>query len=283
MIRSSLSIFGIRALEVFYRFLCVNIYAGTPIEEGCAGPSWIYGFFPESPIQVEISSRLDVEWIFPDDYFLWKSWPSENDIAVAVDGTGCTKAFEYDVATSTILICTGWALTITNEGSMIYHGPRSDPRSEICILVPFGYTLAGTDIGETLSVEKILTFEDNNWTRDTGFARQVYALLYSRNNYNGMINQEVTWDTDILLPVVKTTYTAETVHRFDIKEFSHYWYQGTVLSEKVWMNMPILSFDGSRNSAVQIRQGVNIIDALKLKYAAESDEFDKYRNPDLTP
>lgn len=281
MFKSALYIAGMRILEM----LLPNAYSAIPPDEvtGCPSPSWIYGFFPASPIRREDGARYDELWNFPNDYFLWKSFIEGTDFAVAVDGTGCTKAYEYDIPSSTILFCSGWALTVTREGSVLYHGPRIDPRSEICIIVPFGWGLAGTDIGDDLSVIRTINFGGYEWERSLAYTRQVFNVLYTYGDYLRAITQETTWDTDLQIPCVKTTFTGENVHRFDIKEFKHYWYQDTVLSDKVWLNMPVLPFTGARSSAAQMRQGVNVIDALKAKYAVESNKFDKYRNPDLVP
>ena len=284
MLKSSFYILGMRITETLLRFISINVYAAMPpAEVGFRSPSWIYGFFPASPIRRESGGLYSEEWTFPDDYFLWKSFPGGTPVAVAMDDTGCTKVYEYDVATSVCLLNSGWALTVTNEGSMIYHGPRNDPRSEICILVPFGFGLDGTGLGDALSVIQTIDLTGYEWERNGSFTRQVFNILYTDDTYTRAITQETTWDTDTLIPCVKTTYTGLNVHRFDIKEFIHYWYQGTVLSENVYMNMPVMHFGGARSSTAQMRLGVTVIDALKTKYAAESATFDKYRNPDLVP
>jgi len=284
MLRSVLHVSWIRTLEYILKFVTINVYAAIPPGElGFRSPSWIYGFFPASPIRREDGGLYSEEWTFPTDYFLWQSFPEGTDIAVAVDGTGCTKAYEYDVPTSVCLLNSGWALTVTREGSIIYHGPRNDPRSEICIVVPFGYGLDGLDIGADLSVTNQIDFTGYEWERNDAFTRQVFNILYTKSSFIRAITQEVTWDTDTLIPCVKTTYTGEGVHRFDIKEFKHYWYQDGKLSDKVWLNMPVMHFSGARSSAAQMRLGVRVIDRLKVKYAAESNLFDKYRNPDLVP
>lgn len=274
----------IKAIEAFSNFILLSAYSAVPPAElGFASPSWIYGYFPASPVRRENGGLYSEEWTFPTDYFLWKSWPDLTPIAVAVDDTGCTKAYEYDVATSVCLLNSGWALTVTREGSIIYHGPRNDPRSEICILVPFGYGLDGTDIGDTLSVTNEIDLTGYEWERNDAFTRQVFNILYESDGNVGSITQEVTWDTDTLVPCVKTSYTNSGIRRFDIKEFKHYWQQDGLVINSVWQYVPVMSFSGARSSAAQMRLGVTIIDALKAKYAAESNTFDKYRNPDLVP
>lgn len=265
-------------------FMGINVYAGIPpADAGFTSPSWIYGYFPASPIRREAGSLYSEEWTWPDDYFQWQTFPEGTDVIIAADSSGGVKGYEYDIAAGEALLNSGWGATVTQEGSIIYHGPRNDSRSEICILVPYGYSLDGMDIGDSLSVTQAIEFGQNNWARDGAYTRQVFNVLYDDSDSPRQIIQEVTWDTDTLIPCVKTTYTSEHIHRFDIKEYVHYWYQDTRLDTNVYRLVPVLSFSGAQSSTYQIRLAMDNVDALKAKYAAESNTFDKYRNPDLVP
>ena len=199
-------------------FFALRVYNGIPITSAsvCADVNAIFDF-AVNPISLDVNTRYDNRWDFPTDYVLKKTYPDDTPMAIATDDKGTIKIYEYDETEQRLMISDGWGATITPEGSVIYHGPRCDTRGEICILVPFGYSLEGTSVGETLDVIETIWFGSASWVRDTAFDRQVYNILYNTEAEPKLITQEVTWDTDTLFPVVKTVYHDEQFNRYDIK------------------------------------------------------------------
>jgi len=282
-VKSSLYLLAHHALALT-QFIGFNVYAAIPPEEqGFRSPSWIYDFLPESPIRVNADGKYDVRWNLPADFVLDTTFPGGTSVCWCVDDKGSTKIYEYDSDNIVLLLNSGWGATVTKEGSIVYHGARNDTRSEIAILVPFGYSLAGLKIGDDLEVKQAVEFPSGDWELDTAYDRQVYNILYNTDEFPKIITQEVTWDTDTLAPVIKTTYPDEQMHRYEIKEFEPYWYQATSKVAAVNKYAPTPVFSGVRRRHSQVRVAINLIDKLKAKYTAESTKFDQYRNPDLIP
>lgn len=290
--RDRISMFALDALQILAWILPFNIYGAVPIPASESSPSvpdltLIYDVLPVSPIPVEPGGKYSEKWGFPADYVLDKTYPQDTDIGVATDNKGSMKCYEYDAPSETPLINSGWGFTITKEGSIIYHGPKNDPRSEVCILVPLGWNLDGVEIGETMNVIRAIAFGpevmESTWERDLSFVRQYFTILYNIDTFPKLIIQEVTWDTDTLDPVVKTTFPDEQLHRYDIKEFQPYWYQATALVSNVQRFAPTPVFRGVRRLQMQYRVAKGLIDGLRAKYAAESATFDKYRDPAQIP
>lgn len=280
--------FMLDALQFAAWVLPLNIYGAEPIPASESSPSvaditLIYDILPVSPIPVEVGGKYGDAWTYPGDYSLDKTYPLDTDIAVTVDNRGSVKCYVYDVPSEAMLINSDWGFTITKEGSIIYHGPKNDPRSEVCILVPLGWNLDGVEIGETLNVVRNITFPDRTWERDPAFVRQFFTILYNIDTFPKLITQEVTWDTDTLDPVVKTTFPDEQLHRYDIKEFQPYWYQATAVVPGPDQYAPTPVYRSVRRLQMQFRVAKSLIDAIRAKYDAETAEFDKYRDPAQIP
>lgn len=283
-----LSMLMLELLQVVAYILPLNIYGAVPVPASESSPSvadvtLIYDILPVSPIPVEVGGKYGDAWVFPDDYSLDKTYPLDTDLAVAVDNRGSVKVYVYDEASATPLINSNWGFTITKEGSIIYHGPKNDPRSEVCILVPLGWNLDGVQIGETLNVVRNINFPDLTWERDPAFVRQFFTILYNIDTFPKLISQEVTWDTDTLIPVVKTTFPDEQLHRYDIKEFQPYWYQATAVVPGPDQYAPTPVYKGVRRLQLQFRVAKSLLDKIRAKYDTESIEFDKYRDPEQIP
>ena len=267
-----------------------TVAGGSPYEAipvGEISPSMpavtlIYDFLPTSPIPVEVGGRVNEKWTFPEDFILQRTHPGGSYVALASDVNGSFKMYEYHEPSHTILLNSGWGFTVTAEGSIVIHGPKNDPRSEICILLPFGWQLMGIPVGDTLSVTQRRTFTTGNW-QDDGYSWQSFTILYNTDDNPKLIQQEVTWDTDTLAPCLKTTYPQEHIHRYDIKAFQAYWYQATSAVDVIPVYAPCPVFEGAKSVMAQTRVCQNMLDELKTKYASESSSFDAYRNPDLVP
>lgn len=286
VIRDRLGMLGLGVFQFAANILHIPIYAAVQIACNESNPSvpdvnMIYDSIPVSPILCEVGGRYNERWLFPDDYVLDATFPGNTTIAVAMDVSGSIKAYEY--GNNQILINCGWSFTITKEGSIIYHGPKSDPRSEVCILVPLGWSLDGLALTEDLSTIRNMTFPDETWERDLAYARQMFRILYNPTTNPKIIIQEVTWDTDTLDPIVKTNFPDEHLHRYDLKTYRPYWYQATETVPGVYKYAPTPVYRGVRRIQMQFHVAMGRIDALKAKYAAESEKFDLFRNPDLIP
>lgn len=265
--------------------LHLDVYGGTPIQSAsvCADVSCIFDFIPVIPIQLDTQYRYDHRWTFPTSYVLDTMTQNGTPCAIAADDKGGTKVYEYDADTNRLMISDGWGASITPEGSIIYHGPRCDNRGEICILVPYGYSLDGTGIAETLEVIESVQFSSGRWMRDSAFDRQVYNILYNTDADPKIITQEVTWDTDTFYPVVKTAYHDEHLNRYDIKHWEALWHQQTATVDEVHKYAPMPVFQGVRRRHHQTRTALIVLEALKAKAAVETEEFDDFRRPEGIP
>jgi len=284
MLRSWLSIIWIKSIESLTRMVGINAYAWAySWEEDIVSPSLIFDFLPESPIPVPTELYYPTYWNdFPDDYHI-EATKDDTYYAIAADNKGGLKMWEYDNDNVMILANSGWGGTVTSDGSLIYHGPRSDPRTEITILVPFGYSLEGLEAGIALDVIQSQVFASGNWERNDAFARQYYEIIYNTDADPKVVVQEVTWDTDTEAPCVKTHWYDENLHRYGIKEFADYWYQATSAIAAVHKYAPLPVFLGARGIQYRAAEWVRNLDIIKTKLGAESTEFDKYRDPAQIP
>lgn len=246
----------------------------------CSSVLWIYELGDQHE-SVDPQRKYDAVWKFPDDYVVMKTYPRETPIIYNSSVVGGVKIYQCEKSGNAISINMGWGASITAEGSLIYHGPRCDVRGEVCIIVPFGYSLAGLEIGQELSVVEALTFKSGGWIRDTAYGnRQVYNITYQSKNNRGskLLTQEVTWYTNNLSPVVKTTWRDDGIHAYDLKEYERLWHPSDC-----YKYAPHPEFDGMRRNSLQVDAAINNLDALIMKLAAETKKFDKYRNPDTLP
>lgn len=239
-------------------------------------PTMVYGRFPESPIAVRAEDRYDVFWDFPTDYHLERIDIDNIDIAIAMDLSGCTKIYQYNPITMTLLVDQYWAATITKEGSIAWFGPQNDPSplGEIAILVPFGWGLQGVLTGATLDVVQTITFANDNWEVYPTVSRQMFSIPYDSNK---LMVQHSTWDTDTDAPCIKTQFAGENLQRFDIKEFASFWYQGTHEIDRVYEYIPNPVFGGVRIGEIQYEMVKVMFRSIIDKYNAEPEAFDKYR------
>lgn len=197
---------------------------------------------------------------------------------------GWTKLMEFAVATQTIQCISGFAGTVTKEGTLIAHGIKCDPRGDFCIIIPFGFSLAGIEIGDELEVIRTTEFTKENWQLDTSLERQVFRIVFDYATGDPkMMQTEMTWDTDTLEPLIKTTWPDLQLHRYDMKCQAPYWYQATAIYEDAWKIAPSPVFDGVRRRELQTRMFLDFVDDLKVKFQTESAKFDKFRNPELIP
>jgi len=111
----------------------------------------------------------------------------------------------------------------------------------------------------------------------------VFNIIYNTDDNPKIILQEVTWDTDTLDPVVKSTYPDEHLHRYEIKEFEPYWYMATKEISDIHKYAPTPVFAGVRRRHFQVRTARDNLDSLRAKYAAETKAFDRYRRPEGLP
>lgn len=284
MLRSWFSITRLNAIEFLSAVIGYNVYGVMySWEEDIISPSLIFDFLPESPIPVPPELYYPNYWSdFPADYHIEETI-GDTSYAIAADNKGGLKMWEYDAEEVMILANSGWGGTVTSDGSLIYHGPRSDPRSEITILVPFGYSIQGLDPDDTLNVIQSQVFDSGNWERNDAFDRQYYEIIYNTDADPKIVIQEVTWDTDTEAPCVKTHWYDEHYHRYGIKEFADYWYQATSQIAAVHKYAPMPVFLGARGIQYRASEWVRNLDIIKTKYGAESTEFDKFRDPNQLP
>lgn len=243
-------------------------------------PVLVYGRFPDSPVTYNPDYLWSNYWTWPDDYHLEEHESTNVYFAMAFDLSGCCKLYQYDpVLLELVDMHTNWAAEVTKEGTIIWYGPQDDPSplGEICITTPFGWNLNGLPIGEDLSVGQNVTFSDNNWDKDEAFSRQVSYITYGVDRPRIMM-QEVTWDTETDAPCVKTHYPSDNLHRFNVKEYAAYWYQGTKASNYTYGYVPNPSYGKViRIGELQIRIAKGLFRAVLDKYAAEPAKFDEFR------
>lgn len=243
-------------------------------------PILVYGRFPDSPVTVRDELLWSNYWTWTDDYHLEEHESTNVYFAMAFDKSGCCKLYQYDPATIQIVdMHTNWAAEVTKEGTIIWYGPQDDPSplGEICIITPFGWNLNGLPIGEDLSVGQNMEFSNNNWDRDEAFSRQVFYITYGSTRPRIMM-QEVTWDTETDAPCVKNHYPSDNLHRFCIKEYAPYWYQGTKESDYTYGFVPNPIYGNIiRIGELQIRVAKGLFRAVLDKYAAEPAKFNEFR------
>lgn len=261
------------------------LYAAIPAacSTSCPPVEIIFDHAPQISIPLRDQDYYSTFWTYPDDYVLGVT-PGGLDIAIAADNKGGNKIFQYSIGAGTIDKPCAWGATITVEGNIILHGARCDTRSEVCILVPYGYSVDGLGVGETVEVVEAITL-DPMWEADAAYLnRQYFTLIATDPNGNPqLIYQEVTWDTDNESPVVKTRYPGEEFTIYSLNYYADRWRSwGDALADKEkYAPIPIL--EGYKNRYHQVYIAMRFIDQLVARDAVESGAFDNFRNPELVP
>ena len=276
----SLSYSALSVLPFFSHYMYSAIPAACSLS--CPPVVEIYDHAPQVTIPLRSEDYYSNFWTYPDDYALGKT-PKGLDIAIAADNKGGNKIFQYDPITGTIDKPCSWGATITIEGNIIFHGARCDTRSEICILVPYGYTLAGLGVGESIVVTEQISLIPK-WEEDTAYLnRQYFTLIADPTDRPQLIIQEVTWDTDNKSPVVKTRYSSEEFNIYSINYYADRWktYGDDLPGMEKFTPIPIL--EGYKNRYQQLYIAMVTLDKLVARDSVESNAFDTFRNPDEIP
>ena len=169
-------------------------------------------------------------------------------------------------------------ITITKEGSVIYYGPRNDTRGEVCILVPYGWSLKGLLIGESLEVQKVMTLTGAEWELETSYDAQVFNCLYNTETYPKIAIQEVTWDTNTDNPVVKTHYPDEQLRRHSLKEFKEFYKKKKDETEEESFPSKFRVFTTSYGSKVLVGKSAESNHELTFSFARPYDIFLHVKN-----
>ncbi len=277
---TSLYTSGFKSLEFILKIIIPNLYSVLSTNV------MVYDVvLPVSPVLVGTPFFHNHKWGFPNNYVIQKHY-SGVTVAIATDTVGNIKIYECNSSGTAILVETGWGATVTQEGSIIYHGPSNDVRSEICILCPLGYdvdTDAGT--GHDVIAKQIAAVPvEENWILDESNSAQFYYLMYEdTENYVCLITQEISYTTDTKQPVVKTIYHDEDVRRYDLKAHSTYWHQAGQAMTDVQDYIPDLSKLSKTQALVNTRSVIEKLTELKALYVSASGKFDAFRNPELVP